>query len=264
MRRILVPTALALLGAASGHADQLLLQGSFERPKVEARTPSTRGANPAFAGPPYNWAQLIVQNTSSSSGSVTAGITNEWGHTGRQSIYIDFDQFTGKSAGVTLTSRAIPVQPAKPYRVAIWGRIDHQRPLTLSQRQPYLKLIAEFLQADSITPAGTTEFRVHPLPDHRIRIGERPPLFNSTSWSEFPVELSAPEDAALLRITWKVETPRDEGTTSGVFYLDDATLSGEPAPPPSSESPSTPDTTTEPETASPQPVAPPRLKKPAR
>ncbi len=211
-------------------SSQLLEHGSFERPSVQSRTPVARGANPSLFGGRDTWSLLTHPRPQADGGSITTGLTNETARTGRQSLYVRFDKFTARNAGATLATALLPIQPGKPYHLGIFGKIDRKDPLTLVQRQPFLKLLVEFYQTDRETPTGTPVIRTHPLPDHRVRIANRPLLFNTESWNEFGVELRSPEDAAYLKATWKWETNHAEGVTTGVIYFDDAILIGEPVP----------------------------------
>ncbi len=156
----------------------------------------------------------------------TAGLANGFARTGKQSLYASFEKFDGLSAGFTLVSRLVPVQAGAKYRAFIWGRSHPDRPLTLDQRTPFLKFMAEFFLPDGIANTGEAEIRLQPLPDNRVRLGKRPPLFNSSHWNEFSVDLTAPADAAFVRITWKIEVGREPGITNGIFHLDDAGLTG--------------------------------------
>ncbi len=226
--------ALAAVGLARAGAAQLLESGSFEAPRVKSRTPLAMGGNPLLGGN-GEWLIFNHPREDEKNGSVVAGITNEIARTGKQSLFIEFTKFKAVNSGVTLASELISIQPSKPYHIAIWGRVDRKKPLTLDQRVPYLRLLAEFYMADKETQTGEAIFRVQPMPDSPNKPTTRPALFTSKNWSEYFVNTTTPEDAAFLKLTWKWEAAKDEGETSGVIYFDDATIEGEPGPVPPEE-----------------------------
>ncbi len=215
-----------LATALSAGADSLLPGGGFERPLVKGRTPISAGGTPLKSPANKDWSEFSAKSDT----GFSAGLAEGFARTGKQSLYVSFDKFEGKTAECTLVSRLIPIQAGAKYRAAIWGRNNPEQPLTLDQRAPFLKFFAEFYLPDGIANTGEPEVRLQPIPDNRIRLGKRPPLFNSSQWTEFGIDLTAPADAAFLRITWKIELGRDPGTTNGIFHLDDASVTG-PRPP---------------------------------
>lgn len=223
--------ALALAWpAVSAPAAQLLESGSFEAPRVKDRLPRIKGGSPLRSGR-ADWIQFDDKK-GTENGTLTAGITNEIGRSGKQSIYVDFQQITTEKAAVVLASDFISIQPDKPYRVSIWGRLPRKNALTIDQRQAYLKLFVEFYQKDRETPCEegeTTAARLQPIPGSP----NRPPLFVNSRWSEFYADLESPKDAGFVRITWRFESPDlpgDTKGTTGTIFFDDATLLGEPGP----------------------------------
>jgi hypothetical protein len=224
-------TLFLLSSATVAFAEPLISAGGFESPVVRERTPASAGGTPIKGPGNQDWMEFLVK--AGTAPGFTAGIANGFSRTGNQSLYVCFDQFNGTSAGCTLVSKLIPIQADSKYRASIWGRSHPERPLTLDQRAPFLKFMAEFFLPDGIANTGESEIRLHPLPDNRVRLGKHPPLFNSSQWNEFGIDLTAPADAAFIRITWKIEVGREPGTTSGIFYLDDAGLTGpRPSPEP--------------------------------
>lgn len=200
---------------------QILEYGSFELPRVQARTPKLKGGNfllftsdewMAFHGDPER-----------ARGTLTIGLTNEVARTGRQSMYIEFAKLQKPRAEAVLVSQLIPVKPDKPYRVALWGRMDKKQALTLDQPLPALRLQIDFFQMDGETQTGDQVFRVQPMPGSR----DRPPFFVSKEWREYYADLQTPEDAAFLKITWSWTSPQEPEEINGVMYFDDATLVGE-------------------------------------
>ena len=221
-------TLLLLASATAAVAEPLISGGGFESPVVRERTPASAGGTPLKGPGNRDWIEFTVKPGTGA--GFTAGLANGFARTGKQSLYASFDHFDGFSAGCTLVSSLIPIQAGAKYRAFIWGRSHPDRPLTLDQRAPFLKFMAEFFLRDGIANTGDVEIRLHPIPDNRVRLGKRPPLFNSSQWNEFAVDLDAPDNAAGVRITWKIELVREPGMTNGIFHLDDAGLTG-PRPP---------------------------------
>lgn len=233
MNKFLIRAGGAWLALVSAHAfaAQLLESGSFEYPRVKARTPLAQGGTPML-GPKSDWVLFVHPKADAEKGAVIGGITNELARTGKQSLFIEFDKFKAKVSGVTLASGLISIQPGKPYHVAIWGRLNKKKPLTIDQRICYLKLLVEFYTADKETQTGSPVFKAQPMPDSRNRPETRPPMFSAARWSEFFVNVNSPEDAAFIKITWKWESTTEDGETTGVIYFDDASLEGEKGPEP--------------------------------
>ena len=207
------------------HADPLLTGGGFEQPAVAARTPVEAGGTPLKSPANLDWIQFSTRASHPGPG-FSAGMVRGFARTGNQSVYVEFERYDGKTAGLTMVSRLIPVRGGARYRASIWGRNNPDKPLTLAQRAPLLKFEAEFFAADGVANTGEPEIRLQPIPDQRVRLGKRPPLFNSSQWTEFGTDLEAPSDAAFIRLTWRIELGRDSGTTTGIFHLDDASLAG--------------------------------------
>ena len=223
---LLLAAALLALPVSTAFPAQLLKTGSFEAPPVKARTPIETGGTPMLAGG-SDWA-LFLHPPVGEQGLLTAGITQELAHTGKQSIYIEFNKFTAEQQGVMLESKLVSILPAKPYHVAIWGRMPRKSPLTIDQRLVYLKLFVEFFQADRETQTGNPAagVRIQPIPGSL----NLPPFFTTARWSEYFADNDSPADAAFMKVTWKWETPPSAGVTSGVIFFDDATISGEAGP----------------------------------
>jgi len=201
----------------------LLYTGSFERPRVKARTTKEGGGSPVVTVGRREWARFDHKQ-GDKGGQLLAGLTNEIARTGQQSLYVEFNKLTALLSTAELASEMISILPGQPYRISIWGRVDKQRPLTLDQRIPSLRLEVEFFQADQETQTGESEFRTQPIPGSP---GSRP-LFNSENWAEFATEITAPEDAAFLRMTWTVASSPQTGETNGVIFFDDANVKGPP------------------------------------
>ena len=238
--------ALAVAGCCLHAADESgtkfedvpLKDASFELPAITARTPESQGANPARAGEGETvWTQFqSFGSQKDGEGKLVVGLTNELAHTGKQSLYIDFQKLKTKSKRAFLMSDLVPVKGGNTYRVSLWGRIDKKRPLTLDQRRPFMQLEVTFFQADGEAQTGDPQIRTQMIPGKLDRL-----VFISSKWSEFFGVIRSPDDAALMQVTFRWETTRDEGATDGMIYFDDAAIArvvgGETLAPPTPEPP---------------------------
>jgi hypothetical protein len=80
--------------------------------------------------------------------------------------------------------------------------------------------------------AGVPQWRFQPLPGSKPVPGAKPrkPLFSAGKWSEYFVDLKAPDDAQFIKVSWSWETGDEEGETNGVMYFDNAGIEGVPGP----------------------------------
>ena len=229
------------------HAENLLKNAGFEEPKVEARTDARKGGSPIGAeADATSWAHFQSMDPG---GKVSVGVTNEIARTGRQSIFVQFDK-AGATAGAFLMTELLPVKAEEKYRVSLWGRVDRKRPLTLDQGRPYMQLEVEFYAADQATQIGDAQYRTQMIPGMADRL-----LFISSKWNEYYAELTAPEDAEFMKITFHWESPRHEEAADGVIYFDDAAVDGVPGKLVPSLDPPAPVPAPEP-AAAPTPAAP--------
>jgi hypothetical protein len=231
---LLTPAALLALFLAPLPAAQLLESGSFESPRVKGRKSRVEGGSPLRATR-SDW-QQFDDKVNDEGGRLKGGMTDEISHSGRQSLYIEYDKLADEKAGVILASNLVSILPDKSYHVAIWGRLPKQNPLTIEDRLAYLKLFVEFFQADRESPCeeGQSAMRAQPLPGSR----NRPPLFTTGKWTEYFADLKSPPDAGFMKVMWRWDTPAQEGAVTGVIFFDDAVIVGEPGPrPPEPELP---------------------------
>ena len=119
----------------------------------------------------------------------------------------------------TLMTRLIPVRPDQVYKVGMWGRLDKERPLTLDQRRPYMRMEFEFYQDDEETQVGDTDDRVVRIPGGPKRI-----LFSSMKWNQAYGVVRAPKNAALMKVSFVFNVPGEAGKTDGLVYFDDASV----------------------------------------
>jgi ribosomal protein L24E len=202
-------------------APDLLLNPSFEEPKVKGRVAAAEGGNPSKADETKtNWSHFrVLLPDKEGEGKFTIGLTNEFARTGKQSVFVDLDKVTGINRRSYLMSDLMPIKPANTYRISIWGRTDKKRPLTLDQRLMYMKVEAEFFTPDTENQSGDTENRTMLVPGNSKRI-----YFVSNKWSEYVTTLRTPRDAGWMKVTFRWETTREKGETDGTIYFDDASV----------------------------------------
>ena len=200
-----------------------LKNAGFELPKITARTPEPKGANPAQAGEGETvWTQFQsfgIPKDLEGDGQLVVGMTNELFRSGQQALYVDFQKLKTKARRAFLMSDLVPVQGGNTYRISMWGRIDKKRPLTLDQRRPFLQLEVTFFQADGETQTGEAQVRTQMIPGKLDRL-----VFVPLKWSEFFATVRTPDDAALMQVTFRWETTRANGVTDGMIYFDDAAI----------------------------------------
>ena len=227
--RFSISAAFLAILITTAPAAQLLESGSFESPRVKGRTLRNQGGSPLRATH-SDWMQFDDKVTDEG-GRLKAGMTDEVSHSGKQAIFVEYDKLANDRAAVTLASNLVSILPAQSYRVAIWGRMPKKNPLTIDDRLAYLKLFIEFFQADGETPCEQGEqqaMRAQPIPGSK----NRPPLFTTGKWSEYFTVLKSPADAGFMKVTWRWETPAQEGAVTGMIFFDDAVIIGEPGPKP--------------------------------
>ena len=216
--------AAALLPARA-EPQQLLESGSFEWPPVVARRTRADGADLSKSAMNAEWL-VFKDKPDAEGGQLQFGLTNQLARTGRQCMFVEFNKLTKPQASAELSSDLLPILPNQPYHIAIWGRIEKERPLTLAERTPYLKLRVDWFKADQEEQTGDVVWKVQPIPGPK----KRKPLFTTTEWKEFFANVKSPEDAGFIKITWYLETSNEEGETDGVIYFDDAAIIGESGP----------------------------------
>jgi hypothetical protein len=192
--------------AATVRADELFPGGSFESPKVEGRTPKAKGGDPSNGGNGPVWVGFD-HKADDAGGKLVAGLTNEIARTGKQSLFIEFDNLDAKYKFATMQSAPIPIAPSGVYRVSIWGRLDAANPLKPAGQFVTVKVQIDFFKADKQTP-----------------------LFTENKWGEFWTEATAPAEAAFMVVTWRWQSGGDSGSINGVIYFDDASVRGPAAP----------------------------------
>jgi hypothetical protein len=226
MRTLLSVGLTGALLLASSRAENLLENGGFELPKITGRTPASKGGDPSLPEEKTLWTSLLNESVAKG-GRLIAGMTDEIAHEGKQSLYIDFEKLTAPGQSVILSSELLPVQPNKPYRISIWGRLNRERPLALDERRPHLLVEVEYFAADQETQIGSAMYRVQMIPGSVVPgLGTRL-LFVANKWSEYNTEIQSPTNSAFMKVVFNVNSSKEEGETDGVLYLDSAAVDGE-------------------------------------
>jgi hypothetical protein len=248
MRSTLFAALSAASALSSGQCENLLQNASFEAPSVTGPTRSQDGGDPAKGEGGTSWLHFN-SGEEGEGGKIVVGITDQIAHTGKQSLFIDFPKLTEQGQRSELATKLIAIKPGQTYRISSWGRIDSKRPLSLDERRPHVWLNAEYFQADGKTPVGELFTGVQLIPGNIVP-GKKPELtYVSSKWTESAAEVTPPEGAAFMQVTWSWVIGKDVGETDGVIYWDDAAV--EPAPEPGSEK-----TGTKPESSAPAPQVP--------
>jgi hypothetical protein len=227
---------LLLLWSIPVFADDLLPIGNFEAPAVKGRTLAAQGGDPSNGGRGPVWMSFKFEPettgtaaAASSNGVVSGGLTDEVAHSGKQSLFIDFDHAKTPYQAATLISTMIPVVSGTEYQIGLWGRTDAKDLITSEDRPAYLKLEVDFFAKDANESVGDPFYSVLPIPGSK---GHQP-FFKPDAWNQFRVNLSTPPGAYYAQITWRWETAgSDPGEINGIMYFDDATLTGPANPNP--------------------------------
>jgi hypothetical protein len=233
MKVPLLPLAGALAAfSADCLADNLLKNASFEAPSIEGRVPARQGGNPALAKTDTTWAHF---QTMDKTGKIKAGMTTEVSHTGKQSIFVEFEKSTMEQ-GAFLMSDLIPIKAEEAYRVSLWGRLDRKKPLTLDQGRPYMQVEVDFLLLDQATPAGDPDVRTQMIPGSPKRL-----MFVPGKWTEYAANFKSPAGAEFMKVTFRWESPKTDEPAAGTIYFDDIVVDGQPGTAIPSQDPPEPD-----------------------
>ena len=223
MRSILFAALGAASALSSGQCENLVQNGSFEDPLVTGPTRSQDGGNPANAKGGTSWLHF-VNGEEGEEGKIVIGITDQIARTGKQALFIDFPKITEQSQRSELATKLIPIKPGQTYHISSWGRIDSKRPLSLDERRPHVWLNAEYFQPDGKTPVGELFSGVQLIPGSIVP-GKKPELtYVSGEWTESVADVTPPEGAAFMQVTWSWVIGKDEGETDGVIYWDDVVV----------------------------------------
>ena len=201
--------------------------GGFEQPTVTVRSPKEKGGDPSITGE-HGLFWSFSHRHGDKGGTLTAGLTNETSHSGKQALYVEADKFSARYEGAGIQTNPIPILPGHTYKMSIWGKMDSKKPFDIQNRPIYLKMQTDFLGSDKNTQTGETVYLVQPIPGTK----NRDAFFNDKNWIEFGTEFTTPTDAAYAVVTWRWESGSETGDASGVIYFDDFTIQGDmPAQP---------------------------------
>ena len=226
MKKLLLIPAVLLLTHAPAfilHADNLMLNGGFEEPAVKTRSTMELGGNPVANEATSKWKtfEILAQPAA---GKVVAGLTNEISHEGAQSLYVEYGNVSIGSQIIQLRTRLIGIMPEAPYRINLWGKLDKKTPFVIGERTLFLKMEVNYFMDDGVTPAGESDYRIQPIPGSK----NRPPVFTAEKWNEYFVEVKSPPGAAFMVFTLKFENGSQPGKTTGIIFIDDFSISGNP------------------------------------
>lgn len=222
MRTLLGLLSISMSATSFAENENMLKNSGFELPVVQARTVEPSGANPAQVDEDAtSWAhfQAVHNPRDKTGGKIAVGLTNEIARTGKQSVFVDFQNVTATRRRSFLMTGLTPVKAGETYRIGIWGRIDEKRPLTLDQRRPYLRVEVEYFTADKENQAGSADNRNEFIPGGLDRL-----FFVSTKWTEYFTTVRTPADAGFMKASFRWETGKEQGATDGLIYFDDASL----------------------------------------
>ena len=226
MKRIALVLALASLAlplSAAAGENLMANGGGFEAPAIEDRVEAGKGGDPSKVADTI-WEETVTSDEDAPSG-LSIGLTNQIAHTGKQSLFVDFNKVTAQAASVGIISKQIAVTAGKKYRLSMWARIDGKRPLSIDERRPIAWSGVQFFQNDGTTEVGKPAVGVQLIPGVLKPGGGTDLMFRSDEWREMVMEFTVPEGAAFAQITWSWSTPNEAGETDGVIYWDDAALS---------------------------------------
>jgi hypothetical protein len=211
---LLLPLSLSLTLAAN-----LPENGGFEDPPVSARATIQDGGDPTNGGSGPGWSKIRPKKADSL-GEIVLGLTNEVAHSGKQSLFVEFNHFLGGANGAALVSEMLPVQPGQDYLFSIWNRLDANSPVTTSGTA-ILKINIGYFTSDATPVAGKSLNTYAPLAPGRGNAE-----LSAQEWSVIERKAPTPADAAFARITliWQ----SDAAEVTGTVFFDDVALAIHP------------------------------------
>jgi hypothetical protein len=157
---------MSAVALSAGRADSLLENGSFEAPPVNSRVPVEGGGDPAKASRPRLSSSKYEP---AEGGRLVTGLTNEIARTGKQSLFVDFQNLTAPGRrriwSPTRYRQAVPVPTALRSGD---GWIPSGRS-ALDERRPYVWVDVQFLKADRDTEAGEAQLGVQLIRETSFR-----------------------------------------------------------------------------------------------
>ena len=218
--------AVALFTPALPAEAGVVFENSFETPAVTGRTPKAAGGDICKSertkpDEKVAWQRFDDQpNIGAEGGSVVAGLTNEVARTGTQSLFIEASKLSAPYIGAFFSTRPIPVEGGKYYKMTLWGRNDAKKPLISAAAQLFLKTQIEFFTDEGQTETGDNQYMLQPLPGGK----GHPPSIVPTAWNPVGVRFAAPEKAKFMVVSFRCDSSAERGAITGAIYFDDFTV----------------------------------------
>ena len=208
---ILWTSTFAILAGA--RAQSPVAASGFEDTPTQGRTLLSEGGNPADASNNPLWKKAGDSAKFTEGGTVVLGLTDEVARSGKQSLFVSFDNVTTKYRGATIASSLIPVQAGGVYRLSLWMRGSEAKPIKDGVN---VKATIIFLQDDESTEIGKTAYL-----DGNVA------AFPPGGWSEFSKKITAPELAAFAQVSWSWHALPAEPPANGEVFVDDFSFAKE-------------------------------------
>jgi len=215
MKSPLLTTLLLAHSLSVTLAGALPENGGFEDPPVSSRAAILDGGDPTNGGSGPGWIKIRPKRADTL-GEIVLGLTNEVAHSGKQSLFVEFNHFLGAANGAALVSEILPVQSGHDYLFSIWNRLDVNTPVTTTGTV-ILKINIDYFASDEMLAVGKSLSAYAPLTPGRGNAE-----LSAQDWSVVERKVSVPADASFARITliWQ----SDDAEVSGTVYFDDVSL----------------------------------------
>lgn len=205
---VILFSTLTLIAGFS-RADNLLQNGDVEDPKVEGRSTVEDGGDPSNlgAGPGWTSAKSLGQER-----GVAIGLTDKIAQSGRQSLFVGFDNFPGGEYGAKLVTELMPVTAGQTLRISFWNRLDPETPLKASGNA-IVKIFIDFFKTEFGDESIKSEYPYAPLSPGRGNEG-----LNSETWTQVERSIKVPPEAVSVRVSFLWQSG---GPVQGVIYYDE-------------------------------------------
>ena len=228
--------ALPLFAKAS-HG-RVIAENSFEEPSVSGNAPK---ANAAAEAPPITpdsplrpdlWESLEDHpNLGPGCGSIVAGLTSRAARSGTQSLFVEAAGLNAPYLAAQWTSRPIPIEAGKYYRITLWGCDGTRSPA----REPaaaaplYLTFHVAFYESYPLAATAETGENLYLVVPLRNPPGHGASL-SAGCWTPLKFEFEAPAKAAFFRVSFQCGGHGSKGPLNATVYFDDFTVSEEIPP----------------------------------